>query len=135
MIGLATGQNGAIWITDMDIIERSNLNRQFLFRPADVGKFKSVTAAGAVKKMNPSVNIVAHQNRVGPETEQIYDDVFFDRLDGVTNALDNVDARVYMDRRCVYYRKPLLDSGTLGKNTIGFVIYKSYENLCLNYVL
>lgn len=114
MIGLGTGQNGAIWITDMDIIERSNLNRQFLFRSGDVGKHKSTTAATAVKKMNPLVNIVAHQNRVGPETENVYDDIFFERLDGVANALDNVDARVYMDRRCVYYRKPLLESGTLG---------------------
>jgi ubiquitin-activating enzyme E1 len=32
----------------------------------------------------------------------------------VVNALDNVDARRYMDRRCVFYRKPLLESGTLG---------------------
>eukprot|EP00004_Rigifila_ramosa_P010671 TRINITY_DN2261_c0_g1_i2.p2 TRINITY_DN2261_c0_g1~~TRINITY_DN2261_c0_g1_i2.p2 ORF type:complete len:494 (+),score=135.88 TRINITY_DN2261_c0_g1_i2:1767-3248(+) len=39
---------------------------------------------------------------------------FFDNLDGVCNALDNVDARLYVDSRCVYYRKPLLESGTLG---------------------
>lgn len=49
--------------------------------------------------MNPQVNVIAHQNRVGPETENIYDDVFFEKLDGVANALDNVDARIYMDRR------------------------------------
>merc|ERR1719495_1968097 len=64
--------------------------------------------------MNPEVNIIAHQNRVGPETERAYDDTFFEPLDGVANALDNVEARLYMDRRCVYYRKPLLESGTLG---------------------
>lgn len=64
--------------------------------------------------MNPQVNVVAHENRVGPETESIYDDTFFEELDGIANALDNVDARIYMDRRCVYYRKPLLESGTLG---------------------
>lgn len=64
--------------------------------------------------MNPDINIVSHENRVGPETENIYDDNFFEALDGVANALDNVDARIYMDRRCVYYRKPLLESGTLG---------------------
>lgn len=64
--------------------------------------------------MNPDINIVAHENRVGPETESTYDDAFFENLDGVANALDNVDARIYMDRRCVYYRKPLLESGTLG---------------------
>lgn len=64
--------------------------------------------------MNPSINIVAHENRVGTESENVYDDDFFEALDGVANALDNVDARIYMDRRCVYYRKPLLESGTLG---------------------
>lgn len=114
MMGLGTSPNGRVIITDMDIIEKSNLNRQFLFRSYDVGKMKSETAARAAKKMNSSINIEAHQNRVGPETENIYDDVFFESLTGVTNALDNVDARVYMDRRCVYYRKPLLESGTTG---------------------
>lgn len=64
--------------------------------------------------MNPDIKVVAHENRVGPETESVYDDGFFENLDGVANALDNVDARIYMDRRCVYYRKPLLESGTLG---------------------
>lgn len=32
----------------------------------------------------------------------------------VVNALDNVNARLYVDSRCVYFGKPLLESGTLG---------------------
>ncbi|KAJ4934953.1 hypothetical protein JOQ06_007733 [Pogonophryne albipinna] len=122
MIGLACGK-GEVIVTDMDTIEKSNLNRQFLFRPSDVTKMKSDTAAAAVKQMNPSIRITGHQNRVGPDTERVYDDDFFESLDGVTNALDNVDARMYMDRRCVYYRKPLLESGTLGtKGNVQVVI-------------
>ncbi|XP_045498764.1 ubiquitin-like modifier-activating enzyme 1 [Colias croceus] len=113
MIGVGAG-GGQVTLTDMDLIEKSNLNRQFLFRPHDVQKPKSSTAAKAVKKMNPSMNVLAQENRVCPETECVYDDAFFEALDGVANALDNVDARIYMDRRCVYYRKPLLESGTLG---------------------
>uniref|UniRef100_A0A3P8P6T0 E1 ubiquitin-activating enzyme n=2 Tax=Astatotilapia calliptera TaxID=8154 RepID=A0A3P8P6T0_ASTCA len=122
MIGLAAGE-GEVIVTDMDTIEKSNLNRQFLFRPWDVTKMKSDTAAAAVKLMNPAIKITGHQNRVGPDTERIYDDDFFESLDGVANALDNVDARMYMDRRCVYYRKPLLESGTLGtKGNVQVVI-------------
>lgn len=113
MMGVGAS-GGQLTVTDMDLIEKSNLNRQFLFRPHDVQRPKSVTAAKAIRRMNPNVNVVAHESRVGPETEKVYDDGFFENLDGVANALDNVEARIYMDRRCVYYRKPLLESGTLG---------------------
>ena len=116
MMGLGTGPQGQIFVTDLDTIEKSNLNRQFLFRTQDVGKFKSETAAEAVVDMNPELKgkITTFQHRVGPETENVYDRSFFDGLDGVTNALDNVAARHYMDSRCVFFRKPLLESGTLG---------------------
>lgn len=115
MIGLATGK-GKISVADMDSIEKSNLNRQFLFRPSDVGKMKSECAAAAVRIMNPDLagHISIHLDRVGAETENVFNEDFWNALDGVTNALDNVDARTYVDRRCVFFRKPLLDSGTLG---------------------
>lgn len=61
---------------------------------------KSDTAAAAVKQMNPSFKITAHQNRVGPETERVYDDDFFESLNGVANALDNVDARKLVTFKC-----------------------------------
>lgn len=38
------------------------------------------------------MNIIAHQNRVAPETEQVYTYSFYSQLDGVAAALDNVDA-------------------------------------------
>ncbi|CAL7947644.1 unnamed protein product [Xylocopa violacea] len=113
MLGVGA-ENGSVTVTDMDLIEKSNLNRQFLFRPSDVQQSKSSTAARVIKSMNPDMKVIAHENRVCPETEKIYNDDFFEVLDGVANALDNVDARIYMDRRCIYYRKPLLESGTLG---------------------
>ncbi|THV05471.1 ubiquitin activating enzyme [Dendrothele bispora CBS 962.96] len=125
MMGLATGPKGAIQVTDLDTIEKSNLNRQFLFRAKDLGKFKAEVAAVAVSDMNPGLSgkITTKQEAVGPETEDVYDENFFNNLDGVTNALDNVKARLYMDQRCVFYKKPLLDSGTLGtKGNVQVVI-------------
>jgi len=116
LIGLGTGPKGKISVTDMDTIEKSNLNRQFLFRPADVGRLKSECAATAVQAMNFELDgkINTMRDRVGQDTENVFDEDFWNELDGVTNALDNVDARTYVDRRCVFFLKPLLESGTLG---------------------
>ncbi|XP_036389161.1 ubiquitin-like modifier-activating enzyme 1 [Megalops cyprinoides] len=114
LIGLGAGEGGHITVTDMDSVERSNLNRQFLFRPQDIGRLKSEVAAKAIQVMNPSVRITAHQNRVDPDSERIYGHRFFSALDGVAAALDNVEARVYLDGRCVQHQKPMLEGGTLG---------------------
>jgi ubiquitin-activating enzyme E1 len=113
-MGLATGQNGAIWITDMDIIERSNFNQQFLFRSGDIFKHKSEIAAEAVKQMNPSVKIIAYQNLFGPDAENMFDDIFYKMIDSVANTLDNVEARIYLRKECLKNKKPLLESGTFG---------------------
>ena len=123
MMGVGCSKQGNVIVTDMDLIERSNLNRQFLFRRGDLQQPKSDVAAAASRKMNPAFHIQSHRNRVGPETEEVYNDEFFMGLNLVVNALDNVDARLYMDRRCVYYRKPLLESGTLGTKGNVQVVY------------
>eukprot|EP01006_Ploeotia_vitrea_P031916 TRINITY_DN64206_c0_g1_i1.p1 TRINITY_DN64206_c0_g1~~TRINITY_DN64206_c0_g1_i1.p1 ORF type:complete len:637 (-),score=368.18 TRINITY_DN64206_c0_g1_i1:48-1766(-) len=52
--------------------------------------------------------------RVGDDTETTFNDAFWEGLDGVCNALDNVKARRYVDERCVFYGKSLLESGTQG---------------------
>lgn len=114
MLGL--GSKGHITVTDNDSIEKSNLNRQFLFRPKDVGQPKSTTAAKAVAEMNPDMkdSFSTLTDKVGPDTQHLFTEEFWESLDLVTNALDNVEARTYVDRRCVLFRKPLIESGTLG---------------------
>lgn len=116
MMGIASGPDGKIYITDNDSIEKSNLNRQFLFRSKDVGHNKSEVASKAIYAMNPELTgkIDSRIDKVGPETEHIFNNEFWEGLDVVTNALDNVEARSYVDKRCVFFKKPLLESGTLG---------------------
>lgn len=110
-------------ITDMDNIERSNLNRQFLFRNADIGKSKSVVAATMAHKLNNDVKVISYENKICSDTLNIYNSQFFDNVDIVANALDNVEARLFVDTLCVKYRKPLLESGTMGtKGSIQCII-------------
>lgn len=111
----AASHHGALLtVTDDDIIEKSNLSRQFLFRNHDVGTSKSVAAVRAASAMNPQLRASALQDRVAPETEPVFNSSFWLSLDVVVNALDNVMARLYVDQQCVFYSKPLLESGTLG---------------------
>lgn len=71
MMGVGSGPNGIIHVTDLDTIEKSNLNRQFLFRAKDLGNFKSNAAAAAVAEMNPDLKGKIHpeQEAVGPDSE------------------------------------------------------------------
>jgi len=114
LMGVGTGKDGKVWCTDMDRIEVSNLSRQFLFRQHDVGSPKSVSGARIVKGWNPQMNIEALEKRVGDDSEDFFSDKFWESLDLCWNALDNVQARQYTDSRCLFYSKPLLESGTLG---------------------
>ena len=129
MMGVGCGEDGMVHITDMDRIEKSNLSRQFLFRNSDINKFKSACAANAAKTINPSLKIKEYQEKVGSDTENIFGDNFYDKLDGVCTALDNVEARLYMDQRCLFYALPMLESGTLGtKGNTQIVVPHVTEN-------
>ena len=110
----SSSSKGLVTVTDDDTIEKSNLSRQFLFRDWDIGQAKSTAAAREALKINPALRVRALQNRVSPDTEAVFDDDFWGNLSLVVNALDNVTARLYVDARCVYFRRPLLESGTLG---------------------
>mmetsp|Transcript_4880 Transcript_4880/g.10100 ORF Transcript_4880/g.10100 Transcript_4880/m.10100 type:complete len:1087 (+) Transcript_4880:94-3354(+) len=107
-------KGGSFIVTDMDAIELSNLNRQFLFRSQHIGKMKSVVAAAQAEAMNPDFEVKAMELKVAPDTESTFNDAFWSGMDVVVNALDNVTARLYVDSKCVFHGKPLLESGTLG---------------------
>jgi ubiquitin-activating enzyme E1 len=103
LMGLSCGAAGKVTVTDDDVIEKSNLSRQFLFRDWNIGQAKSTCATNAAKAINAALNVDPLQNRVSPDTEDVFDDEFWQGLDVVVNALDNVNARLYVDSRCVYF--------------------------------
>ena len=114
MNGFCCGPDGHLTVTDADRVELSNLARQFLFREDTVSKPKSVSACAKVTEMNPAFNPEALEMFVGEKTEDHFNDEFWQSLDGVCNALDNMEARFYVDKCCVKYSLPLLESGTMG---------------------
>ncbi|KAJ3694064.1 hypothetical protein LUZ60_009544 [Juncus effusus] len=100
-----------IHIIDMDTIEVSNLNRQFLFRQSHVGQSKAKVAREAILKFRPQINITPyHANVKDPQ----FNVEFFKQFNVVLNGLDNLDARRNVNRLCLAGEVPLVESGTTG---------------------
>lgn len=114
LCGIACGRRGSLVVTDNDRIEVSNLSRQFLFREENVGQPKSVAAGARMQQMNTEAKVDARQDFVGSSTEHLYPCDFWSGLDVVVNALDNMEARLYVDKQCVRYHKILVEAGTMG---------------------
>lgn len=100
-----------IEVIDLDTIDISNLNRQFLFTREDVGKSKSEVAANAIKNRFPEVNIKSY---VGNIKDAQFRSEFFKSFDIIFNALDNIEARKHVSRVCIALNKPLIDGGSTG---------------------
>lgn len=101
----------------MDTIDISNLNRQFLFREADVGKSKAECAAAFINKRVPGVKVTPHHGKI-----QDHPDSFYMQFNIIIAGLDSVSARRWINAKLVEMvdeenpesLKPLIDGGTEG---------------------
>ncbi|KAF9160009.1 hypothetical protein DFQ26_005981 [Actinomortierella ambigua] len=106
-----------IHVIDMDTIDISNLNRQFLFRRADVGKSKAETAATFVNRRVQGVNVTPHFCKIQDKDEDFYSEFAL-----IICGLDSIEARRWINATLVGMAdpespdtmKPLIDGGTEG---------------------
>ena len=101
----------------------SNLNRQFLFKKKDNGLDKSEVSCCEAKKLNNEINFRFENKKVAFETENIFNDNFWGEQDLIIGAVDNENARIYIDNQCTFYNKIFLESGTSGTSASSMVIY------------
>lgn len=81
-------------VIDMDTIDVSNLNRQFLFRAHDVGKPKALVAADFINKRVAGANVVGHFCKI-----QSKDDDFYRQFKLVVCGLDSIEARRWINMK------------------------------------
>lgn len=86
---LAAAGVGSITIIDDDVVEASNLQRQIIHRDADVGRSKVASAADAVHRLDPSLEVRTIEGRLTPENAL---DLFADH-DVVLDGADNFATR------------------------------------------
>ena len=129
--GISCSKKGssAITVTDNDTIEISNLNRQFLFHKNDVNKSKSKCACDAIKKNNSDCNCTPIQLLINKYTENFFNEDFWMKQNYIFSAVDNLEARNYIDEKCCFFSIPYIDCGTLG--TIGSMnVFYPHKTIC-----
>lgn len=123
-----------IYFVDLDTIDISNLNRQFLFRMSDVGKSKAQAAADFIMKRVQGCVVTPHQGMV-----QEKDEDFYKQFKVIISGLDNIEARRWLNSLIVgmveYDEEgeivptsiiPLIDGGTEGLRGQGRVILPKF---------
>jgi ubiquitin-like 1-activating enzyme E1 B len=100
-----------IEVIDLDTIDVSNLNRQFLFQKQHVGKSKSNVAKESALRFAPDAKIKAYHDSIMKEE---YGVNFYKNFSLCLNALDNRAARNHVNRMCLAANLPLVESGTAG---------------------
>lgn len=104
-----------IGVIDMDTIELTNLNRQFLFREENVGKSKAIIASEAIMRRIKNVQITPYYAKI-----QDFDDDFYMRFSMVICGLDSIEARRWINAKLVHLAIdkdtiiPMIDGGTEG---------------------
>ncbi|KAH8925522.1 hypothetical protein BT69DRAFT_1260270 [Atractiella rhizophila] len=106
-----------IHVIDMDTIDISNLNRQFLFRDADVGKPKATVAAEFIMRRCPEVKVTPYYGKI-----QDKDEAYYKQFNIIICGLDSIPARRWINATLVQMvdeddpesLKPMIDGGTEG---------------------
>jgi adenylyltransferase/sulfurtransferase len=107
---LAAAGVGRITIADMDVVDRTNLNRQLLHADRDIGQKKANSAQARLSAINPDITINALDARIEPSNaSRLVGDA-----DGIVDAMDNYDARYILNDAAFEKQIPLFHGGIRG---------------------
>lgn len=119
---LAMSGVSKVEVIDLDSIDVTNLNRQFLFRQKDVGSSKAKVAAAFINKRCPWMNVIAHHGMIQDKPSS-----FYASFNCIISGLDNVEARRWLNATVCGLVKfdedgdpdpstiiPIIDGGTEG---------------------
>jgi molybdopterin/thiamine biosynthesis adenylyltransferase len=108
LLYLAAAGVGRIGVIDDDRVENANLQRQVIFRDADIGLPKVFAAAEAMKAQNPYTEVRPYNRRLTPEIAA----ELIGEYDLVLDGSDDFATRAAVNRACVETETPLV-SGAL----------------------
>ncbi|MGM8939304.1 HesA/MoeB/ThiF family protein [Psychrobacter glaciei] len=104
---------GEIHLIDDDEIEASNLQRQTLFLPEDIGKSKALSAAQMLTRINPLISARGTVARLSEDNAYELLGMTTGKPDLLLDCTDNFATRDVINRISVRYQIPLLSASAI----------------------
>lgn len=108
---------GQLTIIDDDVIDESNLQRQSLFMPSDVGQSKALTAKSRLNQINAFCRVNALTSRLDVENAaNLLTSFFKNSLSKlICDCTDNFKTRDHINQIAVKYQLPLLSASAIAQ--------------------
>ena len=97
---------GTIGIVDFDKVEITNLNRQTLFNPSDIGKLKVKQVKKAINKINKRIKIISFEKKLTSKNIK----KIFSSFDIICDGTDNYNTRYLINDYCLKSKRILISS-------------------------
>ncbi len=106
---LAAAGVGHLVLSDFDIVERSNLQRQIIHTEKSIGQLKVDSARQFVQSLNPDIQVttLAYELSDNDLVAQVQ------RADVVIDCTDNFPSRFALNRCCIQAAKPLVSGAAI----------------------
>ena len=106
---LAASGVGHLVLTDFDLVELSNLQRQIIHHTDDIGENKVASASAAIHDLNPDVQVTAipwvlQEDELASEVRE---------ADVVIDACDNFESRFELNAACWRLETPLVSAAAM----------------------
>ena len=101
---LASSGIGRLMLCDFDTVDETNLGRQVLYGPGNIGELKAEVAAARLRKVNPDVEVISIPERL--DDEALAEAV--SQADIVLDGCDNFSTRFQVNDACVSVGRRLI---------------------------
>ncbi len=122
---LAAAGVGTIGIIDMDVVDASNLQRQILHNTDRIGERKVDSAKKTITLINPDVNVVTHDVRLG--ADNVLD--IIDGYDVIVDGTDNFPTRYLVNDASLLERIPVVH-GSIFRFEGQATVFNPFEGPC-----
>jgi molybdopterin/thiamine biosynthesis adenylyltransferase/rhodanese-related sulfurtransferase len=127
---LAAAGVGTLGIVDMDVVDASNLQRQILHNVDRIGERKVDSAKKTLTELNPDVDVVTYDVRLGADNVL----EVIDGYDVVVDGTDNFPTRYLLNDASLLKRIPVVH-GSIFRFEGQVTVFKPYEGPCYRCLL